>query len=201
MALKLYYNPHSRAAMTRYLLEELEIPYELAPVAYDDGSMRTPEFLALNPMGKIPVLDDDGVIITETTAIAIYLADKYKAPNDLAPGINEPERGEYLRWLAFVPGAIEPAMAQKSVGFEINRMQAGWGEFDLVVDVLKDRLARANPYLLGERFTAADAVLGGALNFAMMFEIFPKAAELTAYVERITSRPAFARAIAPLAAA
>ena len=90
MTVKLYHNPHSRAAMMHWLLEEIGCDYELVPVQYDDGSMRADSFLALNPMGKIPVLVDGDTVVTETVAIAIYLADKFKSPNDLAPRHQRP---------------------------------------------------------------------------------------------------------------
>jgi glutathione S-transferase len=96
------YNPQSRAVMTLWLLEELGVSYDLKPVAYEDGSMRTSgSFLALNPMGKIPAIVDGETVVTETVAIAMYLADKYKANADLAPAIDDPRRGEYLRWIVF----------------------------------------------------------------------------------------------------
>lgn len=120
MTVQLYHNPQSRAAMTHWLLEELGIDYTLKPVDYEDGSMRTPEFLAINPMGKIPAIVDGDTIVTETTAIAIYLCDKYKTPNDLAPGVDDPRRGEYLRWICFQAGAIEPAMMQANTKVEFR---------------------------------------------------------------------------------
>jgi glutathione S-transferase len=193
MSLTLYYNPQSRASTMRWLLEEIGAPYELAPVAYEDGSMRTPEFLALNPMGKIPVIVDDGVVVTETVAIAIYLCDKYKSPNDLAPAIDDPLRGPYLRWMVYYSAGVEPAITQKFAGFEMPRRTAGWGSYDLVVDVLRDLLGKADPWILGERFTAVDVVLGGGVNYGMTFDAFPKISEFTAYCERLMARPAVAR--------
>jgi glutathione S-transferase len=193
MAITLYYNPQSRAGTIRWLLEEIGVPYELKPVQYDDGSMRTPEFLAMSPLGKIPLVVDDGAPITESIAIAIHLADKYKKPNDLAPAITDPQRGEYLRWTVFYAN-VESAITQKFAGFEMNPRQAGWGSYDTVVDVLKARIGKTSPWLLGDRFTAADVVLGGGLRYAMMFDIFPKLPEFTAYADRLTERPAFKRA-------
>ena len=192
MAITLYYNPQSRASVTRWMLEEIGIAYDLAPVAYDDGSMRSPEFLAINPMGKIPAIVDDGVVVTESVAIALYLADKYKTPNDLAPALDDPQRGEYLRWMVFNAN-IEAAMTQKFAGFEMNPRSAGWGSYDLVVDVLKARFAKADPWLLGERFSALDVTLGGGVNYAVMFDAFPKDPEFTGYLERLNARPALAR--------
>jgi len=194
MSITLYYNPQSRAGGTRWLLEEIGVPYELAPVDYEDGSMRTPEFLAINPMGKIPAIVDDGIAVAESVAIAIYLADKYKTPNDLAPAIDDPLRGEYLRWTVFYAN-LEAAVTQKFAGFEMPRRQAGWGSVELVTDVLKERFAKADPWLLGERFTAADVVLGGGVNTMIGFGVLPSTPEFARYVERLTARPAYQRAM------
>ena len=196
MTVQFYHNPQSRAALTHWLLEELGIDYEIKPVAYDDGSMRTPEFLAINPMGKIPVIVDGDTIVTETSAIAIYLCDKYKTPNDLAPGLNDPRRGEYLRWVVYQSAAIDPAMMQANTKVEIARQSAGWGSVELVVDVLEDRVSKANPYLFGEWFTAADVLIGGALGWATQFGMFPAKPGIKAYVERVQSRPAFQKVFA-----
>jgi glutathione S-transferase len=194
MSLTLYYNPQSRARTTRWLLEELGVRYALAPVSYEDGSMRSSEFLALNPMGKIPVIVDDGVAVTESVAIAIYLCDKYKSPNDLAPALHDPLRGPYLRWLVYYAAGLEPAMTQKLVGFELNPRTAGWGSYEQVVSVLKDLLAKADPWILGKRFTAVDVVLGNGVSFGMQIGAFPKELEFTAYCDRLLARPAYARA-------
>ena len=196
MTTTLYYNPFSRAAITRWLLEELGIPYELKTMDYEDGSMRSPEFLAINPMGKIPALVDDGHVLTENVAIAIYMADKYKSPHDLAPALHDPIRGPYLSALCWYYN-IEAAMTQKSAGFDAPRRQAGWGSYELVLDTLKTRLGAADPYLFGDRFTAADIIIGAGLNFAVMFGLFPKADEYAGYLDRLTARPAFARANPP----
>jgi glutathione S-transferase len=177
-------------------LEEIGVPYTLAQVHLDDGSLQTPEFLAINPMGKIPAIVDDGVAVSESMAIAIYLADKYKTPNDLAPAIKDPLRGDYLRWIAFYAN-IEAAITQKFAGFEMKRSTAGWGSIDLVIDVLKNRVSKTGPWFLGDRFTAVDVVTGGGINYGMMFGIFPKLPEFVAYAERLAARPAFKRAEGP----
>lgn len=197
MTLRLYSNPQSRATITRWLLEELEQDYELVTMAYDDGSMRSDTFLALNPMGKIPVVVDDDTVITDTVAIAIYLCDKYKDPVDLAPSVDDPRRGEYLRWLVFQASSIEPAMMQKAAGFETKRERAGWGTADLVIETLESRVAQADPFLLGEWMTGADIILGASIGWALQFGLFPKSSVLAEYTERLTSRPAFARAMTP----
>lgn len=191
MPLEFYHNPQSRAALTHWLLEEIGCEYTIKPVAYDDGSMRTPEFLAINPMGKIPAIKDGDTIVTETTAIAIYLADKYKTPNNLAPDIDDPRRGEYLRWVAYQSAVIDPAMMQASTKVEIARQSAGWGDVALVMDVLEDRLSKANPYLLGDWFTAADVLIGGALGWATQFGMFEMRPGFENYLKAVQSRPAF----------
>jgi len=194
--IKLFHNPQSRAVMIHWLLEELGVAYELVPVDYQDGSMRTPEFLAVNPMGKIPAIVDGDTPLSETVAIAIYLADKYKAVNDLAPAIDDPIRAEYLKWLVYQAAAIEPAMLQAGMKFETLRQQASWGNMELVLEVLETRLADADPYLFGDRFTAADVIVGGALSFAINFKLFPASPAMTAYVGRLAQRPAFQRVFA-----
>lgn len=182
--------------MTRWLLEELAVPYELVVVNYDDGSMRSESFLRLNPMGKIPVVVDDGAVITETVAIAIYLADKYKDPVDLAPAVDHPDRAEYLRWLVYQAASVEPAMLQSGAGFETQRQRASWGTAELVIDTLDHRIGEADPFLLGENVSAADIILGGSIGWALQFELFPKRDSFVSYVQRLHSRPAFARAMA-----
>ena len=196
MTVHLYYNPQSRAVMTLWLLEELGVSYDLKMVDYEDGSMRSEAFMALNPMGKIPVIVDGETVVTETVAIALYLADKYKDNADLAPGIDDPRRGEYLRWIVFQAASIEPAMLQAGMKFETNQRSAGWGNVQLVAKVLENRLSLANPYLFGDWFTAADLIVGGAVNWAIQFDMFPKTPALSAYAQRITERPAFQRAFA-----
>jgi len=191
MVLELYHNPQSRAAFTHWLLEEIGCDYTIRPVAYNDGSMRTPEFLAINPMGKIPAIKDGETIVTETMAIAIYLADTYKSPNDLAPAVYDSRRGEYLRWVAFQGTCIEPAMMQAGIAFDVSRQQAGWGSVNLVLDVLEDRLSKANPYLIGSWFTAADILIGGTLNFALQFNLFAMRPGFEKYLAAVRSRPAF----------
>lgn len=195
MSVKLYHNPQSRAAMMHWLLEELGITYELVPVQYDDGSMRTPEFLKISPLGKIPALTDGEASVSDTIAIAIYLADKYKSPVDMAPGIDDPRRGEYLRWLIFQGTAIDPAMLQANMKFETPRQQAGWGNVTTVIDALETRLETASPYLFGDWFTAADLLVGGSLMWAVRFGMFEARPAMTRYIEAVTNRPAFTRTV------
>ena len=193
MTVKLYHNPQSRATMTHWLLEELGVDYVLETVEYEDGSMRTPEFLKASPLGKIPALTDGDASVSDTPAIAIYLADKYKSPVNMAPGIDDPRRGEYLRWLIFQGTAIDPAMLQAGMKFETPRRQAGWGNVEAVIEALETRLETASPYLFGDWFTAADLLLGGAATWATRMGYFDARPATARYIEAVTSRPAFAR--------
>ena len=144
---------------------------------------------------RTAIIDGD-TVVTETVAIALYLADKYKDTVDLAPGIDDPRRGEYLRWIVFQAASIEPAMYQAGMKFETNQRSAGWGNVQLVAKVLEDRLSLAQPYLFGDWFTAADLIVGGAVNWAIQFGMFPKTPAMSAYAQRMTERPAFQRAFA-----
>jgi len=189
--IKFFHNPQSRGVMVHWLLEELGVEYEIVPVDFEDGSMRTPEFLAVNPMGKIPALLDGDIPVSETGAIAIYLADKYKSKADLAPALDDPNRAEYLKWLVFQSSSVDPAMMQAAMKTETNRRQAGWGNVETVCEVVETRLQTAEPYLFGQQITAADIILGAALYWAMKFDLFPRTPALEAYLDHLSQRPAF----------
>ena len=194
MTVQLFHNPQSRAMMMHWLLEELGVDYELVRVEYGDGSMRTPEFLEVSPLGKIPAIRDGAVTVSDTVAITVYLADKYKTI-DLAPAIDDPRRGDYLRWAVFQTSAIDPAMLQAGMKFETKRQEAGWGNVEAVIETLETRLQKADPYLFGDWFTAADLLIGGTLNWATSFQLFQARPAMKRYIEAVTSRPAFARTI------
>ncbi|ORE97815.1 glutathione S-transferase family protein [Aurantimonas sp. 22II-16-19i] len=195
---KLYYNPESRASVARWMLEEVGADYELVPVDIQAGENRTPEFLAINPMGKLPTLIlADGTVMTETAAILAHLADCFPAAG-LAPAICTGERATYYRWLFFGPSCLEPAGidAMMRKGSEpLPKMALGWGSYDDVIDTLEAQLAKA-PYVTGETFTAADLALGATLWWLSMFGA-PRLTESEAikgFVARVTARDAFRRA-------
>src|SRR5580704_13518230 len=152
----LYHHPYSRAANTLWMLEEVGAPYELAFVDIMKGAQKTPELLALNPMGKIPVLTDGDVVVTEGAAIGLYLADRY-ASGKLAPALDDPARGTYLRWSLFAPSVIEPAMVAKGSGGEFKPSQVGWGTLESTVATLRSAVA-GRQYVLGDRFSMADCI-------------------------------------------
>lgn len=193
--LKLYHAVPSRAATVRWMLEEIGEPYEIEVLNLKQGDQAKPAYLALNPMGKVPTLVDNGVAITETSAICCYLADAFPEAG-LAPPIGDARRGPYLKWLFFAPACVEPAMIDKAMNRDpAPRGTAGWGDYDSVIAVLRDAL-RDTPYLLGEQFTAADVIIGATIRWGVMFRLLPDAPEFIAYIERLSARPALQRQIA-----
>ncbi len=194
-ALVLYHAAPSRSSIVRWLLEEIGEPYEIRLLRLSAGEHKRPEYLALNPMGKVPTLVHDGVVITETAAICCYLADAFPKAGLSVP-IGDPRRGPYLKWLFFGPSCVEPAMIDRM--FErpdAPSGPAGWGGYDIVLDVLSQGV-QPGPYLLGEQFTAADVVIGAGLRWGMAFKGLPERPEYVAYANRLSERPALQRATA-----
>lgn len=192
--LKLYWAPHSRSFTAVWALEEFELPYERELVNIRAGAQDTPAYRAINPMGKVPTLQDGDAIITEQSAICAWLAERHP-DKGMAPPTGSKLRGDYLRWLFYAGNCIEPAYMQKANGWTTTKSQAGWGNYDLVVDVLDEAL-RQGPWILGERFSAADLMIGSALNFGLMFKLLPPRPSFVAYNERVAERPAFQRTCA-----
>jgi glutathione S-transferase len=198
MALTLYHHPFSRAARVLWMLEEVGVPYELKFVDFAQGQQKSPDLLGLNAMGKIPVLVDGDTVVTESAAIALYLADRYAAGR-LAPSIDDARRGTYLRWVLFAPSVIEPAAMAKLNNWAFKASQAGWGDFDAMLATI-DRALAAGDYLLGDTFSMADVVLGGTLIYMLRFKLLPASAAVVAYTDRLGKRPALQRADARNAA-
>jgi glutathione S-transferase len=188
----LYYAPRTRASSVLTLLEELDVPYELRVLNFQLGEQRKPEYLAVNPLGKVPAIVHNGALVTELGAIFIYLADAFPQKG-LAPAIGDALRGPYLRWLVFYGSAFEPAIVDRSMKREpAPASRSPYGDFDGVVALIDAQLTQG-PYLFGERFTAADILWGGALRWTVGFGLVPESAHISAYVERVTSRTCFAR--------
>lgn len=187
-----YHAPQTRSSGVRILLEELGAPYELRPVNMKVGEQRQAAFLAVNPMGKVPAIVDDGALVTEQGAIFLHLADRFPA-KALAPAIGDPLRGPYLRWMVFYGSAFEPAVCDHAIKREPGPVSLmPYGTFDATLDTLVCQL-RGGPYLLGDRFTAADVLWGTALGWTTMFGVVPKLPEIMAYIERVEGRPAYRR--------
>lgn len=191
----LYYCPQTRAETALWMNEELGGPCTIEIIDLKAGAQKAPAFLALNPMGKLPALDHDNHVVSETGALCTYLADHYNTAG-LAPAIDDPRRGPYLRWIFFASGCLEPAMMDKLSGTEReNTASAGHGSFADVLTSLKVALALYDgPYILGEIFSAADVVLGSTINFATMFGAIDREEPFTTYLATLLARPAYQRA-------
>jgi glutathione S-transferase len=194
--LTLYHVSPSRSSITLWMLEEVGAPYAIKLLKMSEGENLQPDYLAVNPMGKVPALKVDDVVITEVAAICTFLADEFPAAKLNVP-VGTPRRGLYLKWLFFGPSVMEPAMMDRAYPRkEAPRASAvGWREFDTVLDIVAEAL-KPGPYLMGEQFTAADVVIGSGLRFGMMFKLIPERKEFSEYVARINARPAAQRAAA-----
>jgi len=185
----LYHCPHSRSTSVITLLEELKAPYDLHVMNMKKGENREAAYLSVNPMGKVPAIRHDDAIITEQVAIYPYLADLFPEAK-LAPPIGDPQRGPYLRWMAFYGSCFEPALIDRWLKREVvDKQTTGYGNFDDVFATLIGQLSKG-PYMLGDRFTALDVLWGGALGWMNAFDLLPKRQEITDYVARVQSRPA-----------
>jgi len=192
MSLVLYHHPYSRAAGVLWMLEELGVQYDLRFVDLLAGAHKAPELLALNPMGKLPILTDGDQVVTEVAAIGLYLADRY-ALGRLAPKPDDPQRGTYLRWSFFAPSVIEPGATAKMNGWEAKPSQVGWGTYESMLQTLEFAIGDRQ-YLLGDTFSMADIVVGGTLRYMLLFKMLEPRPALTGYVERLSARPALQRA-------
>jgi glutathione S-transferase len=191
--MQLYWSPRSRSFSSLWLMEETGQPYERVLTDITTGAQRNPEYLAINPMGKVPALKDGEATLAEAAAICTYVAERYPEAK-LAPRLGDPQRAKYLYWLFFGPSCIEPAMVQLATKIEMNPVAAGWGDAQRVIDVLDAALIKG-PWILGENFSAADIVIGSGLNFAVrLFKMIPSRPSFEAYVARCMARPAFQRA-------
>jgi glutathione S-transferase len=190
----LYTNPMSRGRIARWMLEEMGQPYKTEVMDYASG-MKGAAYLAINPMGKVPALRHGDTVVTETAAICAYLADAFPQAR-LAPPPGDRLRAPYYRWLFFAAGPVESAISNKALGFvvppERERMM-GYGNFALVMDTLESAVSRAD-YLVGDSFTAADVYVGSQIGFGLMFGSIEKRPAFERYWQRLSSRPAAARA-------
>jgi glutathione S-transferase len=194
-SLTFYTNPMSRGRIVRWMLEEVGHPYETVLLGYAD-SMKSPDYLAINPMGKVPAIKHGDTIVTEGAAICAYLADAFPDAG-LAPPSGNPRRGPYYRWLFFAAGPVEAAVTGKSLGLLAppdKKMMAGYGSFEETIDTLEKAAVGARPYLCGDQFTAADVYVGSQIGWGMMFGTIEKRPAFEDYMARIASRPAAQRA-------
>ena len=192
--LTLYHAAPSRSSIVHWMLEEVGEPYDIHLVSFKKGENLKPDYLAINPMGKVPALKHGDTVITEVAAICTYLADEFPDAKLNVP-VGTPRRGVYLKWPFFGPGCIEPAVTDRAAPRkeEARRGMLGYGDFDTTMNTIAAAIAKG-PWLMGEQFTAADVVLGANIRWGMMFKMVPERPEFTAYAARIAARPAAQRA-------
>lgn len=191
--LVLFHSPNTRSSGVLVLLEELGAACELHVLDLKAGEQRESAYLAVNPMGKVPALKHGEALITEQVAIFLYLADLFPE-RGLAPPLGSPLRGPYLRWMVYYCSCFEPALVDRALKREpAPRGTSPYGDYDTMLKTLTDQLGHG-PWLLGNVFTAADVLWGNALRWTTMFKLVPELPVITAYIERVSARPAFARA-------
>ena len=192
MTLVFYTNPQSRGRIARWMLEEVGAPYDTVLLGYAD-SMKAAEYLAINPMGKVPAIVHDGHVVTECAAICAYLADAFPDAG-LAPPMAE--RAGYYRWLFFAAGPVEQAVIDRSRKIEVTPEQGrmvGYGSYDTTVDAL-EAAVKGRSFIAGDRFSAADVYVGSHIAWGMMFGTLPKREAFESYLAGLTARPALQRA-------
>jgi glutathione S-transferase len=190
--MKLYWSPRTRSFSSLWLMEETGQAYQRVLTDISTGAQKTPEYLAINPMGKVPALQDGDATLAEAAAICAYVAERYPEA-ELAPSVGSPLRAKYLYWLFFSPGCMEPAMVQVATKLEMPSVAAGWGEAARVFDKALEK----GPWILGETFSAADIAIGSGLNFAVkLFKMVSSRPSFDRYLTACSARPAFQRASA-----
>ena len=191
----LYHHPRTRSSRFIFLLEELGVPYEIAKVSIrrGDGSGALDSGNP-HPHGKVPVIRDGETVVYESAAIALYLTDKFPAAG-IGPVVGDAKRGAYLTWLAYYAGVMEPSWTSAFMKADVPRGTAGWVKTDEVMELINSTLAKS-PYILGEKFSAADILIGTTFKLFMGSPLLAKTDLLEAYVKRVVERPAYARAAA-----
>jgi glutathione S-transferase len=192
--LVLYTNPQTRGRVTRWMLEETGKPYR-TELLQADTTMKAPEYLAINPMGKVPALRHGKTVVTEWAGICLYLADAFPEAQ-LAPPVGDPLRGPYYRWILFAAGPVEAAVSDKMLGVVVPPEQQpaiGYGNFDRTMSVL-ERAVGDREYLVGDRFTTADVVVGSHIGFGLQFGHIDKRPAFERYWQCLAARPAAKRA-------
>lgn len=190
--MKLYWAPQTRSFSALWMLEEAGATYARELIDIRSGAQDRPAFRAVNAMGKVPTLIDGDAVVAEQGAICAWVAERFPEAG-LAPPVGDPKRGAYLRWLFFAGNCIEPAYMQKFSGWQTDKSRAGWGNYELVVDAMETAL-KEGPWILGDKFSAADVMIGSGVHFGLSFGILEKRPAFEAYQARCTARPAFQRA-------
>jgi glutathione S-transferase len=189
-----YTNPMSRGRIARWMLEEVGASYETVLLEYGT-TMKAPDYLAINPMGKVPAIKHGNVVVTETAAICAYLADMFP-DRGLAPPPGNQLRGPYYRWMFFAAGPVEASVTGKALGLLApadKKAMAGYGSFEETIDALESAVSKSD-YICGDQFTAADVYVGSQIGWGLMFKSIEKRPAFEEYVARLQARPAAKRA-------
>jgi len=187
-----HHNPMSRGRIVHLMLEEVGVPYRVVLHSFDRGEHKSPAYLAINPMGKIPAIEHRGRVVTESAAICAYLADAFPEAG-LAPALDDPARATYLRWLFFAAGCLEPALVDRGLQRPPGRPSAmGYGTYEDTLGALEKAIT-PGPFILGERFSAADVFVGSEIGWGLMTKSLEPRPVFTAYAARLNDRPAFRR--------
>jgi glutathione S-transferase len=190
----LFHHPNTRSARFVFLLEELGAPYEIKTVSVqrsDGTGARDPA--NPHPHGKVPAISDDGAVVFESSAIALYLTDKFPK-SGIGPLVGDPKRGAYLSWLAYYSGVMEPAWTMQFLKIDMPRGMPGWPPAPEMIDFTLKTLAQG-PYILGDKFSAADVLIGTTFAMFRGSPTSPKSPVLDSYIERIIQRPAYGPAM------
>lgn len=191
-AITFYTNPMSRGQIARWMLEEVGQPYDMVILDYGEGGMKSADYRAINPMGKVPAIVHAGKVVTEAAAICAYLADAFPDAG-LAPPMND--RADYYRWLFFTAGPVEAAITNKAMGFVVpegRERMAGYGSFDDTIDTL-ERAVSGQAWICGDQFTAADVYVGAQVDWGLIFGTLPDRPAFQGYAGRVRERPAYKR--------
>jgi glutathione S-transferase len=189
-----YTNPQSRGAIVHWMLEELGEPYDTVWLEYE-SSMKTSEFLAINPMGKVPTVTYKGAVITEVAAICAYLAARFPEKK-LIPAHDDPKLADFYRWMFFVAGPFETAFTVKMMEWPVkpeNSKSLGFGSIDAAMATIESAVGDG-PYICGDQFTAADVTVGSLLDFSMQVGMFENSPTIEPYIAHLKARPAYQRA-------
>ncbi|WP_174274056.1 glutathione S-transferase family protein [Sphingomonas bacterium] len=194
----LYTNPMSRGRIARWMMEEVGQPYAVQNLGYGDEfpmSIKSPEYLAINPMGKVPALKHGDAIVTEAAAICAYLADAFPEAG-LKPAAGTRASADYHRWMFYAAGPIEAAVTDRSLGVEVSPEKArmvGYGSYDVAMDMIERAIA-GKTYLAGDGFTAADLYFGSQIGWGLLFGSIPERPAFVEYWAGLSARPAYKRA-------
>ena len=191
--LTLYYYPRTRATRARWIIEEIGVKYDAVLVNLKEGAQKEPDYLAIHPLGRVPALRHGDTVVYESLGICLYLADRFP-DSRLAPELSAPDRAPYCQWMAYSMGTVEPGLlAIYRAKKQPDKLEEAQENFRQIVEVLDNALA--GPFLLGENISAADIMNGSMMAWANSLSVVPQDSAVARWVQRLTDRPAYQRAV------